>query len=913
MKRTHASNSLRWTIVLVAALPLLTGVAECYPFDIPEVTCERFECTVDLHYCRATNRLTRIKVLKPTPSAGCWEWQPPAIPTSLKAGLRGNRKAYCEKDKPWVVNKITAPSLRGAGWIRPPYSAATKTGVNEGVEFRVDAEVKNVYIAYDDRAVGLPGWLADATKWTPFSDLGAWVIISKPDNFNNKKETRLKLYRSVNVPTNGQTFTVPGNQHGTPIWPTGFSASEAAMYLVIVEPNRDFNCSSPAPDTFLSKEKYAHCGEKTVTGCQNSCCTQAEVEAAAKAAALALLASGTHTTDKTSCNEVQVCPDPEEVSRVLGGLTISPYAYTRSSVIKFDPTVFKSEAEVDILDQTLTTNAEGELDFEYVLDEFDRMHTIRINGMTLHLDPLNTEAGTFSNIVVALLDPSTADCRDPLPPATTPCTLYDIPTKEFVVSVAADHADGTLVSVGRNTTGVIPVTIHHPTRSFTISGGPVRTTVNVNENEETLNISIDLTGFFENFAPQVRSDESQLVSECLDNLNSETIKLDASASFEIYGDALPTDKDSYKWYEDYKQVGEILWRLGKQETIGPNQLEYGAHEFTLVIRDSFGIADTDTFDVVVRDTVPPTLQPPPDQIRFLFCPKTAPVEVFLGTASVSDGCSDDIGVTHNAPTDRMFPEGTTTVTWTADDGRGNTASAPQDVIVVVFGCSPPMIDVRSAMAPLLQLVEEIKNVVEGCGVGSECEVSLEPAILAVDELMAGLAAAEVAEGEQVERDAIVAQLELSLTALQEAEPLLQQASQRPDEAAALRGQALSKLNEASDLLSGISSGTLAPTGPVDGDEPSVLPRCFILEALTGTPMAGEITVIREFRDEYLASNWLGERIIATYHRVSPAIVAAMDEQEQLRSLVRVGLKPIVRSIKQRSQEDGPRPGYGVAY
>jgi hypothetical protein len=69
--------------------------------------------------------------------------------------------------------------------------------------------------------------------------------------------------------------------------------------------------------------------------------------------------------------------------------------------------------------------------------------------------------------------------------------------------------------------------------------------------------------------------------------------------------------------------------------------------------------------------------------------------------------------------------------------------------------------------------------------------------------------------------------------------------------------------------------------------------CFIATAAYGTPMAGEIEILRQFRDEYLLTNWAGQAVVGLYYRVSPPIAEFITEHPSLKPVVRTGLLPAV--------------------
>jgi len=69
--------------------------------------------------------------------------------------------------------------------------------------------------------------------------------------------------------------------------------------------------------------------------------------------------------------------------------------------------------------------------------------------------------------------------------------------------------------------------------------------------------------------------------------------------------------------------------------------------------------------------------------------------------------------------------------------------------------------------------------------------------------------------------------------------------------------------------------------------------CFIATAAYGTPMAEEIEILREFRDEYLLTNPVGKTLVEFYYRLSPPIAEFITEHPSLKPVVRTGLVPAV--------------------
>ena len=69
--------------------------------------------------------------------------------------------------------------------------------------------------------------------------------------------------------------------------------------------------------------------------------------------------------------------------------------------------------------------------------------------------------------------------------------------------------------------------------------------------------------------------------------------------------------------------------------------------------------------------------------------------------------------------------------------------------------------------------------------------------------------------------------------------------------------------------------------------------CFIATAAYGSPMAEEIETLRQFRDEYLLTNPLGQALVDLYYSISPPIADLITEHPSLKPIVRAGLLPAV--------------------
>ena len=104
----------------------------------------------------------------------------------------------------------------------------------------------------------------------------------------------------------------------------------------------------------------------------------------------------------------------------------------------------------------------------------------------------------------------------------------------------------------------------------------------------------------------------------------------------------------------------------------------GANTVTLTATDAFGNVARATATVTVADGLAPSITAPAAVTRPTDTNQcTAAAGRWLGTATATDNCG--AVVTSNAPA--FFATGLTTVTWTATDPAGNTATATQQVTV----------------------------------------------------------------------------------------------------------------------------------------------------------------------------------------------------------------------------------------
>lgn len=125
---------------------------------------------------------------------------------------------------------------------------------------------------------------------------------------------------------------------------------------------------------------------------------------------------------------------------------------------------------------------------------------------------------------------------------------------------------------------------------------------------------------------------------------------------------------------------EVRYVVGATPITSPYVFPIGTSVVTVRVANAWA-RDSSSFTVTVADTQRPSLvAPAPVQVAAdAGTGGTARERVALGMPQVGDNCATALTVRHDAPA--SFPAGTTTVTWTATDGAGNTATATQRVTV----------------------------------------------------------------------------------------------------------------------------------------------------------------------------------------------------------------------------------------
>jgi hypothetical protein len=74
--------------------------------------------------------------------------------------------------------------------------------------------------------------------------------------------------------------------------------------------------------------------------------------------------------------------------------------------------------------------------------------------------------------------------------------------------------------------------------------------------------------------------------------------------------------------------------------------------------------------------------------------------------------------------------------------------------------------------------------------------------------------------------------------------------------------------------------------------------CFIATAAYGTETAGQLDILRDFRDQVLLKNAVGARFVSAYYRLSPPLANFISKNNFLRAVVREAfLDPVVNLLQ----------------
>jgi hypothetical protein len=69
--------------------------------------------------------------------------------------------------------------------------------------------------------------------------------------------------------------------------------------------------------------------------------------------------------------------------------------------------------------------------------------------------------------------------------------------------------------------------------------------------------------------------------------------------------------------------------------------------------------------------------------------------------------------------------------------------------------------------------------------------------------------------------------------------------------------------------------------------------CFIATAAFGSPLVGQVEILRQFRDKYLLTNAPGQKFVAWYYRNGPVAASWIKDKPLVKIVVQMALYPLI--------------------
>lgn len=287
-----------------------------------------------------------------------------------------------------------------------------------------------------------------------------------------------------------------------------------------------------------------------------------------------------------------------------------------------------------------------------------------IVGFNYRIDVTMTSCEDIADAVLtpdeasALNNPPLADAGQDQASETTSVTLD---------GSGSSDPDENLLIYSWSENGNVIATGVNPTITLGDGSHTITLTVSDGELSDTDQVTVDVVT---NVAPVAAAGYDQSY-DCL--AEDVSVTLDGSASSDEDGDGL-----SYSWSSN----GSVV----STDATFNTTLGNGSHTFTLTVSDGELSSSDDIVVEVSIDTEAPVLTVPDDVS--LYANAAGGFSGSIGAATATDGCSTPT-VSNDAPA--IFTLGETTVTWTATDAAGNSASGEQLVTVEAF---PVVVDIK---------------------------------------------------------------------------------------------------------------------------------------------------------------------------------------------------------------------------
>ncbi len=589
----------------------------------------------------------------------------------------GNRIVY--NDRNLMVKDTDFGAIHGGHLIQTSFEDWNKAD-EKLMELVINDDLEALYIAYEESVDTPPSWLTQDYKRLPAPGNASQFCTLTLSN-----DRKLQIWRKNEVPRKNDRVTLSGNKAGDPRFIRGSQPTHPYMYAVIITPPREYDWSGREKD---STYYYRGCedlrsarsgasidhGKEARQG--NASCASGSNDTRCEVGSMTTF----YTRGNNSC----------ELTVNDKSFPIPAKAYFRQgSIIELDSNVSAAKIsfakEKDEPPATALVPVRGRLYFDYEANEDKEIiNRININTLEFTTPDFSLEDKRVSVATVNLVKSGTANCSDQTPLGPL-CKKYRIEPEELVLALSFVVGDSGYWYVGAYNTQPIDVDIDAANYTFRFSPSTFQSSVVIDGKTRAADVSLDLLGKFVNIAPLVSFKvEKGPHAECGDGVNNASIIVIAKA-FNPPGTLQP---GNFTWYRDYGLPTQVTWNQGHVLAIQKGELGYGSHNFSVVYTDKYGSRDDKKIKVDVGDTTPPsfTVIPPDKNVSATKQDILAGgIEISLGKAEAKDAClPGGVVITSDPPPGYLFPEGTTVVTWTADDLRGNKATKEQRVTVNVL-------------------------------------------------------------------------------------------------------------------------------------------------------------------------------------------------------------------------------------
>lgn len=583
-------------------------------------------------------------------------------------------------DEDYVPTADGIPEIvKGTCLVRLPAKDSTSEAPDY-LALSFQAPPDNVFIAFDRRAKTLPPWLQAS-----FLPVAGAILKSteRPKSGPGSPNVQYQIFEPKTPSAFASGASLGGNSLGT-----GWAAEAGAQYLVFVRKTQP-SAANPGSYPITIEVCATEAGASSDNGYQNA--RNQEPAIVGKWAQDQKLPAGgadptlsfqpqdcraVYDNSAASDNVYKICGTADVVSDNVqsktSGLVIN--AWPRTSTAFIDPA--RSSATIQALGASRTVPVGGPISFR-----IDEKSNLTIDEITLFAAPFSVKDATIGKISVGQRGSVLAVCADtPTPKPYGLCGSYSVPATDNAFAALGATVNGDPVFTPLINRQPIPVTVDFNNRIFKLGGGGIAGRIPTRDGSGIdVQLSLDVTGAFVNFAPVASTLEMKKKFECKDG-NRGLVVLDARASYDLdQGKATLL----YKWVEDAGTPAERV--LGDKDHFSA-PMNFGGHRITLSVEDDRSVVTSVTFDVEVVDPGIDRFEPPADVYAVVKGPG-APVSI--GQATASDDCSGHVKIRNNAPGMMLFPAGFTPVDWIFDDYRGNVAIRRQNVFVLPPAWFPP--------------------------------------------------------------------------------------------------------------------------------------------------------------------------------------------------------------------------------